>query len=317
VIDFAYAVHTEIGDTCVGAKINGRLSTIRTKLKQGDKIEVLTDPNRKPSSDWLYCSVTSKALTRIRSFLRKEERIESEKLGKALFNEKIKKLGRRPTDVLRLEEFKEFLAKSGFQTIDSYYVHLGYGKENINDLENVLLKPKQTRKSIGSRRLKVNLSENPAKTAVQIAGIENMMVRYANCCNPIKGDKIVGLVIRGQGVSIHLEDCENIKSRKYDPERLINVDWVKSSSEKLPVSIHITFDNLIKTNHQIMKILASTKVILVENNLKLVNKTTIQDLTIKVDNIEQLGRILKRLNMLQSVRATRNKETVLPDVSQI
>jgi GTP diphosphokinase / guanosine-3',5'-bis(diphosphate) 3'-diphosphatase len=310
VIDFAYAVHTEIGETCVGAKVNGRNVSIKTRLNHGDKVEIMTSSTQKPSANWLHAASTSRALYKIRNFLRKEERQEAEKLGKELFAEQVKKFGKKLKLVLKSAELKEFLQKAGYADLDSYYRNLGFGKVNINDLQR-LYSPHVPKKVDKAKSTKKAVSPSPGgRSGVRIAGIENIMVRYANCCNPVKGDKIVGLVTQGQGVSIHLEDCENITSRGYDPDRLVDVEWIKSSSEKRPVSMHLKFDNLIKTNLQIMKILAGAKVVLLKNSLNLVDEKTHQDLTIKVDGAEQLDRILKKLNAIPEVTAIRRKEMV-------
>lgn len=305
VIDFAYAIHTELGQTCVGAKINGRNASIRTQLKHGDKIEVLTASHQKPSRDWLKFAVTSKALSKIRNYLRREERQAAEKLGKELFAEHIAKLGKRLKDVLKSAELKKFLDKAGYNDIAAYYVLLGYGKANINHVirlfDPVSAKPQAPIKPI----IKSSGKTKEKPLGVRIAGIENMLVKYANCCNPVKGDDVVGIVTQGQGVSIHLADCENIRARDFNPERLVEVEWIKSSSEKLPVRLHLRFNNLIKTNLQIMKVLAAAKVVMVKNDLQLVEKVTQQDLTIKVDNNEQLEKILTKLNAISSVKAYR------------
>ncbi|MBU2511807.1 RelA/SpoT family protein [bacterium] len=310
VIDFAYAIHTEIGHNCVGAKVNGRNVAIKTKLKHGDKIEILTSSKQTPSRDWLHYAVTSRALGKIRSFLKKEEREQAEILGKELFSDKTAKMGKRLKDVLKSAELKSFLSDAGYADLSSYYIHLGYGKANINELDNVFL-PSSQRKLIASKStVKSSASNLKSKRAVKIAGIDNMMVRYANCCNPVKGDDIVGLVTQGQGVSIHLADCENITSKSFDPDRIVPVEWSRSSSEKLPVKLKLSFDNLIKTNLQIMKVLVSAKVVLLENNLKLIDKKTQQDIKILVNDAEQLERIMGKLNSIKSVSAQRAHESI-------
>lgn len=312
VIDFAYAIHTELGHMCVGAKINGRNVSIKTKLKHGDKVEVHTTSKQKPSRDWLKYAVTSRALSKIRNHLRKEERQEAEKLGRELFVEQIAKLGKRLRDVLKSPELKKFLEKSGQTDINSYYALLGYGKANMDQIIRLFEPPHQKNHAVARTHPKAGPALTQKREGVRIAGIENMLVKYANCCNPIKGDVIVGIVTQGQGVSIHLADCENVRARGFNPERLVDVEWIKSSSEKLPVRIHLRFDNLIKTNLQIMKILAGSKVVLVKNDLQLIDRTTRQDLTIKVDNNEQLDKILSKLNTIPSVKA--NRSTVQSEV---
>lgn len=309
VIDFAYAVHTEIGHTCIGAKINGRNVAIKTKLKHGDKVEIITSPKQSPHSDWLHYAVSSRALSKIRSYLRKAERDQAEALGRELFNDKIASLGKRVREVIKSAELKSFLTESGFSDLVSYYIHLGYGKLSVNDLDDLFAPIGSRRTSLAKAIRQPNKIDPKAKRAVQIAGISNMMVKYANCCNPVKGEKIVGLITQGQGVSVHLADCQNIKSQSFDPERLVKVEWIKSTAEKLPVKLKLRFDNLIKTNLQIIKVLASAKVDLIENNLKLIDDKSHQELKIMVEDSEQLEKILGKLNAIKSVSAIRSQDT--------
>ncbi len=308
VIDFAYAVHTEIGHTCVGAMVNGRNTSIKTKLKQGDKIEVLTSSKQNPSKDWLHYAVTSRALSKIRSYLKKEEREQAEILGKELFTEKVAKIGKKLREVLKSAELKAFLDKAGYQDIKSFYIHIGYGKEDVNQLDVVFDTPASKKQAVYRSAVKSDKTKSEKREAVRITGIDDIMVRYANCCNPVKGDEIVGLVTQGKGVSIHLANCVNIRTQGFNPDRLVEVDWVKSSSEKLPVKIGLTFDNHIKTNLQIMKVLVAAKVDLIEDTLRLINETSHRNFTIKVDGAEQLERVLVKLNAIKSVNAHRQFE---------
>ncbi|MCG8333382.1 MAG: RelA/SpoT family protein [Proteobacteria bacterium] len=311
VIDFAYSIHTEVGHTCVGAKINGRNVAIKTELKHGDKVEILTSSKQSPSRDWLHFAVTSRALSKIRSHLRKEERTEAEALGKEMFHEKIVELGKRTRDVLKSSELKSFLSDAGYADINSYYIHIGYGKINLSELDHLFSPPSQKKKSVSKPQQRIQPKLDPkAKRVVNVSGIDNMMVKYANCCNPVKGDDIVGLITQGQGVSVHLKSCENIKTQSYDPDRLIDVQWVRSAAEKLPVKLKLTFDTLMKTNLMIMKVLAAAKVDLLENNMKQVDNRSQQELKILVDNTEQLDKIISRLNSIKSVNAQRSREYI-------
>jgi len=308
VIDFAYAIHTELGETCVGAKINGRNVSNRKLLRHGDKVEILTSSKEKPSAEWLKFAITSRALSSIRSYLGKEERKEAEKLGKELFAEQIEKIGKKLKVVLKSSKLNEFLKKAGFENIEGYYIRLGFGKANIDEIISFLEPSARKQSARNSGRSSGSSPLTGNAEGARIAGVENMLIRYANCCKPVKGDKIIGIITQGQGVSIHMADCGNIRSQGYDRERLVEVEWVKSSSEKLPVQLQIQFNDLIKTNLQIMKVLANAKVVLVKNSLQLVDHQSTQETTIKVDDLEQLEKILNKLNSIPSVKAKRFKE---------
>ncbi|MDH5560132.1 MAG: RelA/SpoT family protein [Deltaproteobacteria bacterium] len=311
VIDFAYEIHSQVGHNCVGALINGKHSSIKTVLKQGDTVEILTQKDHNPSIDWLKFAVTSRALSQIRQVLRKKEKQEAHDLGKEIFSEEMVKLRLKYKEVVHSEKLRAFMEKFNYSSLDEYFSQLGFGKATINNLGSHLvdkLPPQPLR-----LQDKITKTFSKKRDGVRIAGIENIMVSYANCCNPVKGDKIVGVVTRGQGVSIHMKDCENILLREINPERLVEVEWIKSSSEKLPVRIHLEFDNQIKTNLQIMKTLVSGKAELLENNLRVVKDKSYQDILIKIDDLDQLEWVLKRFNALSSVKAYRKKEVNTPN----
>ena len=312
IIDFAYCIHSEIGHTCTGAEIEGRFCSIKTVLKHGDKINIMTSSTQEPHRDWIKYAVTSRALSHIRQHLRKKERQEAEELGKEIFFEQLKTLNQKYKTAIKSAELQAFLNKSNYHSLEEYLVQVGFGKDNINRLNKVFIlsesvKPK--RKSVSSIK-KISLPFGKKRDGVRIAGIENMMIRYAKCCNPVKGDEIIGIVTTGQGVSIHLADCENIRSQGINPDRLVKVEWVKGTHGKFPVSIHIEFDDQIKTTLKIVKALASASVSVLENKLSLVQKISYQDIRLQIEDHDHLERLLKRLNGIPTVKADRHQEKI-------
>lgn len=310
IIDFAYHIHSEIGHTCTGAEIEGKYCSIKTVLKHGDKIHIMTSSTQEPHGDWLKHAVTSRALSHVRQHLRKKEREEAEELGKEIFIDQLKKLNQKYKDAIRSAELKAFLDKSNYHSLEDYLAQVGFGKDNVNRLNKVFILPepvKRRSKSVSSIK-KISLPFGRKKEGVRIAGIENMMVRYAKCCNPVKGDEIIGIVTTGQGVSIHLADCENIQTQGINPDRLVKVEWVKGTQEKFPVSIHIEYDDQIKTTLKIAKAMASASVAVLKNNVRLVNQITYQDIQLRIEDHSHLERLLKRLNAIPSVNAHRRKE---------
>lgn len=307
VIDFAYEIHTELGNHCSGALVNGRKSPIRTILSHGDKVEILNSDSVTPTREWLQVAVTTRALSQIRYFLRKKEQQEAEKLGEKIFLDFIAQTTQKLGEVETSDELQQFLKLHNFKDLKSYYRQLGFGKATIQELQGELAAIS------GSGSVDSDAVFDPEGTeknlcAVKIAGFENLMIRYATCCTPVNGDPVVGVVNRGKGVTIHWSHCTKIRSQEYNPERLVDVEWESKSIEKLPVRLHLEFDDQIRTHFQIMKVLNQSKVILVENILRLVNSISYQDLCIKVDNLPQLERILRKINGIPSVKAHRRQD---------
>ncbi|PCI28089.1 MAG: hypothetical protein COB67_07075 [SAR324 cluster bacterium] len=316
VIDFAYEVHTEIGAQCHSALINGRKCSIKTTLNHGDKVKVLTSEQQEPMTSWLLFATTTRALSHIRSFLCKKEQQEAEKLGKELFSELLLKLELKKGDFEDSTQWKEFLQKQQLKDQESYFRELGFGKANIKDLQFFItnVTPQKNKKTTKTKKLlSLPFKKKQIGEGVRIAGIENQMVHYANCCNPVKGDPVVGVFRRGKGVEIHWTNCVTIRSQSINPERLVEVEWVRERTEKFPVRIHLRFDDRIRTSFSIIKVLDQAKVVLLENNLRLLNNISHQDIKIKVDNVEQLGKILKRLNAVPQVEAHRQQDSHLEE----
>ncbi len=299
VIDFAYEIHSEIGDHCTGALINGVHRNLHTPLHQGDKIEIITAPNQEPKPEWLMLAKTSKALNHTRVFLRRREQQEAHALGLEMFTEQVKSLGQNHTVIENSEAFKDFLKKSNHKNLENYLTKLGFGQANMQSLHNFLLSG-----NLGQKK-KLGFPNFRKPTGVRIAGMTNLMVRYANCCNPVKGDPIIGLMIQGKGVSIHIADCTNAHSPGINPERLVEVEWIKGEQESLPAWIQLKFEGEIKTQRSILKTIQGSKAILVESNLRMQKGTSYQEILVKVKNHDQLSRLIDKLNNFSAVSAER------------
>jgi len=207
-LDFAFGVHTDIGLHCFGAKVNGRMVPIGTPLKSGDSVEILTSPNQNPTQDWLNIVQTSKARSRIKRYLKAEAFWDSVRLGRELLG---RKLSTREEDLLAL------VWKHKLQDIDHLFAAIGSGEIPLSRVTAALSGEEQK----PPRRL----LRREGIRAVRIQGMDNMMIRFAECCRPVPGDEILGFVTRGRGVSIHRQDCSNITHILTDEKRRIEVEW--------------------------------------------------------------------------------------------
>ena len=228
-IDFAYAIHTDIGHQCVGARVNGKMVPLRTKLRNGDIVEIVTNSGHKPSRDWLNFVVTARARNKIKHFVQGEERARSVDLGRRLLEKEARRFDLNPNKLFESEAFKKVIADYGAG--DEVFAEIGYGKVQPRKLlarlvpqEQLKEKPPETGVASVIRRV-LGAAGAAGEDKIKVRGIDDLMVVRARCCNPIRGESIVGYITRGKGVSVHSAVCPNVTNLLYDPERRIDVEW--------------------------------------------------------------------------------------------
>jgi GTP pyrophosphokinase len=247
-IDFAYAVHTELGNRIMGARINGRMVPLKYQLQNGDTVEIVTSKTQVPSKDWLKICVTNKAKTKIRAFVKEEQRKRSLSLGKELLEKEFRKFGASSAKHLKGELFEKFKKDHGIHDDEEVLVRVGYGKLEprvlVERLAPDLLsqpteQPKENKdgkdgKDKGSFLQKVFKSATQkmkkSGSLVAVSGMDDVLVHYARCCNPIPGDPIVGFITRGRGITVHRSDCR--KAFEFDQMRKVEVEWTQSAAEQ-------------------------------------------------------------------------------------
>ena len=242
-VDFAYSVHTDVGNQCVGARINGKMVPLRSRLQNGDIIAIITQAGRKPSRDWLTFAVTSRARSKIRHVLQGEERAGSIELGRRLFEKEARRFGLNPRTILESEELAKFASEYGAQKADELLAHIGYGKLSARTVLQKAVpagvfkeKPAESRVlSAVKRALK-----SGARDRIKVRGTDDVMVFRAKCCNPIRGERIVGYITRGKGVSVHSASCLNVLNLMFDPERRIEVEWDRDGGDQAPYTVRLS-----------------------------------------------------------------------------
>ena len=240
-IDFAYNIHTDIGRRCTAAKVNGKLVPLRYVLKNGDVVEIITSPNHNPSKDWLKFVRTSGAKTKIRQWIKTEEREKSIELGKEICEKEFKKHDLDFNKMLKSGEL-EHIAKTDFnmQNILNLLAGIGYGKTSVHQVLTKILPPEKLRREekgfLGLQKVLQRIKK-PPKEGVIVRGVDNIMIRFARCCNPLPGDKIIGFVSRGRGVAIHTVACQNVLN--IDVERRVDVEWDKGFKTIRPAKIEV------------------------------------------------------------------------------
>ena len=230
-VDFAFAIHTDVGHRCVGAKVNGRLVPLRTELQNGDIVEILTSPGHTPSKDWLKVVKTPRARSKIRQWIKNEERARSISLGRDMLEKEIRRLGKSPSHLLKPDVLAPALSRYGLGSEEEFFAAVGYGKVPPRQAVIRLLPPEELQALTEAEEAREKKAEKkpvrtrPADEGIRIRGIDDILVRFSKCCSPLPGDEIIGFITRGRGVSIHTADCPNAVSLMADPERQIAVAW--------------------------------------------------------------------------------------------
>jgi guanosine-3',5'-bis(diphosphate) 3'-pyrophosphohydrolase len=238
-VDFAYAVHTDVGSHCVGAKVNGKLVPLRYTLRQGDILEIVTSPTQHPSRDWLKIVKSNRARAKINQWLKVEERARSLALGRELFEREAKKYRLSPATVLASDEMKKLVSELGFPSTDDLLASIGYGKTSLQQVLGRAA-PSAVRDNEGVTEAKAAKAARKGDgPAVRISGVHDLLVRFAKCCAPVPGDGIVGFITRGRGLTVHGRDCLTVAKNVLDKERLVAVEWEAGGPAKRPVRIAV------------------------------------------------------------------------------
>jgi GTP pyrophosphokinase len=304
-IDFAYAIHTEVGNRCVGVRINARLVPLRTPLQNGDIVEILTSPGQQPKRDWLNIAVTSRARSKIRHWLNLNERQKSLDLGRSLLEKELRRYRAKLAPALESKALREFMASSGHGSVDDLLSAIGYGKLTATQVVQAVLPPDSMQPRRESRlggAVRRALGLGAPGFAVKVKGIDEVMVYRARCCNPIRGEAIVGYITRGKGVSVHAERCPNVERLLMNPERRIAVSWDKPGAEQYEVQVRVQSEDRRGLLAKITSVIADAEV-----NIKNVEARTFEnqrgqiDLWLEVREIVLLEKLLERLRGIEGV----------------
>ncbi len=221
-VDFAYSIHTEVGHRCIGAKVNGRIVPLRYQLQSGDTIEIITSPSHGPSRDWLKFVVTQRAKSRIKQWIKTEERKQSLELGHRILEAELRKKGLSPS-LIKSETMEEVAKSFSMKSVDDLLVAIGYGKVSE---KQVIHKLTPEKKETEEPPIKKNTRKEKKARGIKIIGIDDILYHRAKCCYPVPGDQLIGFVTRGKGVTIHRKDCPNLERLAVDDARLVDVEWV-------------------------------------------------------------------------------------------
>src|SRR3990172_217942 len=235
-VDLAFAIHTEVGNRCVGAKVNGKMVPLRYHLKSGDTVEIITNPNHVPSKDWLKFVKTPKARNKLKHIINLEERIRSLDIGRKILEKEFQRIGVSLSAMTKSEGLGELFSEFSVKDLEELNVLVGYGKVSPKQIIRRLFPDK-----VEKAELKEKEAPRKARVpgGVKVKGIDDILLHFSKCCSPVPGDKIIGYITRGRGISIHSSNCPNIDELDYDKERLVSVEWDVSELATYPVKISV------------------------------------------------------------------------------
>ncbi|MCX5835662.1 MAG: bifunctional (p)ppGpp synthetase/guanosine-3',5'-bis(diphosphate) 3'-pyrophosphohydrolase, partial [Deltaproteobacteria bacterium] len=302
-IDFAYSVHTDVGNQCVGAKINRNIVPLKYQLQNGDTVEIITQTGHHPSKDWLKYAVTSRAISKIRNWVKTEERNKSIALGKDILEKEFKKQHLKFSQIVKSEELKKIYADYSIGTIDDLMAIVGYGKVSAKRIVNRFLPEEVTKAAEVTPEKDKKKSQASPSVGISLTGIEDIMVRFARCCHPIPGDEILGYISRGRGITVHTENCVNIE--EMDPERIVDVEWNVSKKQTFPVNMMVICSDKKGLLAELSAVISGMDINIshAEIDTKPDDMQAICSFKLDVNDLNQFNQVLNAIKKLKSVKS--------------
>jgi GTP pyrophosphokinase len=306
-IDFAYAIHSDVGHTCVGAKVNGRIVPLRYNLRNGDVVEILTQPGHMPSRDWLNLVKTSRARNKIKHVIKAAEHEKAVEIGQKYFEKEAKRLGVQLSRLSRAD-FEKVAAEYGCSKIEDLYAALGYGKFSARQVLQKLApnqiapepaEPPKPAPAAGAEGRAEDL-------VVTVKGMHDLLVYLSKCCNPIRGEAIVGYITRGKGVAVHAVTCPNVQNLMYEAERRIDVEWARKSDETFPVKIMIYAEDRPGILNQLTSVLfkenSNIQSLEARGDHKRGDGSAVIEMTVEIRDKKQYQRVAAAMRRISGVR---------------
>ncbi|MFO7570936.1 MAG: bifunctional (p)ppGpp synthetase/guanosine-3',5'-bis(diphosphate) 3'-pyrophosphohydrolase [Smithellaceae bacterium] len=300
-IDFAYSIHTDVGNQCIGARANRNIVPLRYQLQNGDQVEIITQAGHHPSKDWLKYVVTSRAISKIRNWINLEERNSSLILGKDLLEKEFKRNHLKFSTCIKSDEIKKILADYSLLTIDDLISQVGYGRISPRQVVNHFLvseTPKEAEKP--PEKTKKKPAASPS-LGISLTGVDDVMVKFAKCCKPIPGDEITGYISRGRGITVHTQHCPHLK--KLDAERIIDVNWDVKQKHAYPVHIKVICDDRKGVLTEVSSVISSFDVNISFAQVGTTDMIATCVFVIDVYDLHQLHSIFSAIRQLKMVRS--------------
>ena len=294
-LDFAFEVHTEVGKTCLGAKVNHKVVPLNTELKNGDTVEVITSSSQSPNYGWLKFAVTSKARNQIKRFLNRQEREESIKMGEEILAKSLRRLKM----LKQLDEVKAAYSKFGFGGESQLIEAVGKGEISVRDIMDKLAPQKEPLED-GRNEGFFKFRRKESKS-IKLEGISNIMANFGKCCNPIPGDDMVGFITRGRGITVHRSACPSLPLLSEESDRLVPVDWEVARSDQFNVRLTVVGQDRKGLLKDMTETISKLNINMTSVDIKVKDALTTAIFIIQVNNLKQLERVVRKLSKVKSI----------------
>ncbi len=316
-IDFAYAIHAEVGHRMIGCKINSKMMPIATPLENGDIVDIMTSETPKgPSRDWLKFIKSSSAKTKIQQWFKKEQREENIIKGKEILEKEIKRIGMTTQEIYKPNYIEVALARYKYNSLDDMYASVGFGAISpMKIIARMLEEYRKEHKEADIEEKIVELTQEkrikskPSKTGIIVEGIDNCLVKLSKCCNPVPGDEIIGYITKGRGVSVHRADCINISNLLSEEGRMIGVQWANEEKASYTVDIEVFANDRLGLLADILREVQNTKNKVLAINAKTnKDRVVVIEFTVEVSSLDSLNNVLKVTRKIDSVYEVKRKK---------
>ena len=304
-VDFAYAIHTEVGDHCVGAKVNGKIVPLKHQVESGDTVEILTSPTQTPHKDWLKFVRTSRAKTKIKHWIKIEEQKRSMEIGRRLLESEFRRHGMAPAQMLKSPELAAAARRSGYDGTDELIASVGFGHlpaaNVLEKLSSSQTAPLETKPA--PRKSVVGKSDDKG---VKVKGARDVLMQLSRCCNPVPGDRILGYITRGRGLTIHAVDCPNLEALDYDRERLVEVEWDSATPSTHAVKVSVMAVDKTGVLANVSSAIAECRANISRAEIATrEDRKAVLDFIVEISGTEHLDQVLKAIERVDGVITAR------------
>ena len=296
-VDFAFAVHTDVGLHCIGAKVNGRIVPLNTRLHSGDSVEIITSAKQTPNPDWIKFVKTSKARSKIKRWIKESMQDESIRLGKELLERNLKKYSVKVSE----EDLVDVAQSLGYQDLDRLHAALGRGDVSVQAVLKKLFPPEVLEKKDDSFFKKFISRARKTSDGIKVQGLDHLMISFAKCCQPVPGDRIVGFITRGRGIVVHRADCPNLLALMEDPDRQVEVEWDVDRNRQFMVRLNLIGEDRKHFLRDVSEAIAKADTNIVSIEMKSVDSLVYGNIIVEVRNLQHLTRVINKIDSVKGV----------------
>jgi GTP pyrophosphokinase len=309
-LDFAFRIHTDVGSHCIGARVNGKLVPLRTTLKNGDIVEIVTGANQTPSREWLAMVVTARARHKIRHWLNTEQKHRSIDLGRRIIEKEAKRYRVQWRKLVAENALDSVLAELALPRLDDLYADVGYGKISPRSVVERFAKDEQPPAETVVQRAVRKIFPFTGSHAIKVKGYDDLMTYLAKCCNPLAGEPITGYITRGKGVAVHSSNCPNVRNLMFNPDRQIEVEWADQRQAQFNVDLEILMEDRQGILARVISTIANLKTNIRQMDSRVSDGKATAELTLEIADLKHLEKVTRSISGLEGVMNVERKFNV-------